>query len=398
MPNRGAASINKGVLIALTNLNTLHFNEESDVVSIGPANRWQDVNAYLQPRSRLVLGGRVDTVGTSGFFLGGGISFFSGLLGWGANSVVNYEIVISNGSVLNANKSSHSDLWWALKGGFSNFGIVTRFDVQTYPLSQVFGGTIFVNDTGASQFLDALASFTNLGGGIDDKEAGIMPSIHLYPSEGIIGGNAVIVRNGSESNPASLRNFTAIPLPNDVRLRNYSELVVTESGSEGSRHSRWSFMTTAFVASQEAVYLANETLSQPILDRLADVEGRFVALSMQPINWAQQSKDMAGDAIDLDPTAGNFISFNIIVQWHNVADDGLVNKVSAESVLALEQTMKAHGWWYPFRYLNDAHMGQEVFSLYGNGSSLAKLRQIRSLYDPDAVFQRLSPGGFKVGL
>ncbi|KAK8024445.1 hypothetical protein PG993_012511, partial [Apiospora rasikravindrae] len=93
---------------------------------------------FLETHGVTVAGGRDADVGVGGFLLGGGISYFSGEMGLGCDTVVNYEVVLTNGTIVNANASDNSDLWRALKGGGSNFGIVTRYDMQTLPSRQLF--------------------------------------------------------------------------------------------------------------------------------------------------------------------------------------------------------------------------------------------------------------------
>jgi hypothetical protein len=66
---------------------------------------------------------------------------YSQKYGWSADSVRNFEIVLADGTITNANADSHPDLFWALRGGGGNFGIVTRFDLETYPIDLVWGGT-----------------------------------------------------------------------------------------------------------------------------------------------------------------------------------------------------------------------------------------------------------------
>lgn len=72
----------------------------------------------------------------------GGISFSGPERGWAADSILNVEIVLADSSIINANSTSHADLLAAVKGGQSNFGIITRFDLQAFPARPVWGGLI----------------------------------------------------------------------------------------------------------------------------------------------------------------------------------------------------------------------------------------------------------------
>lgn len=109
--------------------------------------------SFLEPHGLSVAGGRLGPVGVPGLLLAGGINFYGNQIGFGCDTVVNYEVVLSNGSVVHANKDSHADLFWALKGGSSNFGIVTKFDLQTVRSPKVWAGSYTVAEEHIDEFL-----------------------------------------------------------------------------------------------------------------------------------------------------------------------------------------------------------------------------------------------------
>ena len=97
-----------------------------------------------------------------GSALGGGISDFSGLRGLACDTVINYEAVLANGSIIDANATTHCNLWRALKGGGSNLGIVTRFDVSTIDVANISYYEKRVMDSKFSRdFVNAIVDFTN---------------------------------------------------------------------------------------------------------------------------------------------------------------------------------------------------------------------------------------------
>jgi FAD/FMN-containing dehydrogenase len=89
-----------------------------------------------------------------GLLLAGGVNFYGNQVGFSCNSIINYEVVLANGTVVEANKSCNSDLFWALKGGSSNFGLVTRFDIQTIKSPMVWAGAHTVSAEYVDQFLE----------------------------------------------------------------------------------------------------------------------------------------------------------------------------------------------------------------------------------------------------
>lgn len=93
--------------------------------------------------------------------------WFSGEMGFVADNVINYEVVLANGSIVNANEKEHTDLWQALKGGSNNFGVVTRFDIRaTEHDQQVYGGLVIVPGSLTDEVLPALYNFTDDSSGI----------------------------------------------------------------------------------------------------------------------------------------------------------------------------------------------------------------------------------------
>jgi FAD/FMN-containing dehydrogenase len=92
--------------------------------------------------------------------LAGGISLLSLAHGFGSSNVINYQIVLADGTINDVNEKSLPDLYWALKYGSTNFGIVTRFDMTTFPLSDVWGGTLVFDISKGPALLQSHVDFT----------------------------------------------------------------------------------------------------------------------------------------------------------------------------------------------------------------------------------------------
>ncbi|QRV84353.1 FAD-binding domain protein [Ceratobasidium sp. AG-Ba] len=109
-------------------------------VDVGSGLVWDDVYAALQPHGVTVVGGRVTGVGVGGFTLGGGYSWLSNQYGLTIDTVTEFEVVLPNGTITAASEGLNPDLFFGLKGGFNNFGIVTKFTLLAFPQGQVWGG------------------------------------------------------------------------------------------------------------------------------------------------------------------------------------------------------------------------------------------------------------------
>lgn len=156
-----ANNIDTGVTIDLGMLDQATYSHDTNLASIGTGGRWKDVYAKLHQQGVLVTGGRDGGVGVGGFLLGGGLTYFMGRHGFGCDSIQNYEVVLANGSIVNANRDENADLWKALKGGGSNFGIVTRFDMEALPDNALAYGIRSMSANYLSDLVDALVDFTD---------------------------------------------------------------------------------------------------------------------------------------------------------------------------------------------------------------------------------------------
>jgi FAD/FMN-containing dehydrogenase len=103
-------------------------------------------------------GGRLGPVGVPGLLLAGGVNFYGNQVGFACTTVVNYEVVLADGTIVQANTKNNSDLFWALKGGSSNFGLVTRFDMETIPSRKVWAGTWTV----AAKYIDRFLAVSQI--------------------------------------------------------------------------------------------------------------------------------------------------------------------------------------------------------------------------------------------
>ncbi|KAF3352543.1 hypothetical protein VdG1_08994 [Verticillium dahliae VDG1] len=154
----GGNNVHNGVTIDLSlfNRTPVHNSTCGKVASIGAGSRWASVLAETEKHGLGVPGGRIGTVGVAGLTLGGGTSFLIAERGFACDDVVNYEVVLADGSVVNANKHDNPRLFKALKRGGSNLGIVTRFDMATFPKKIMYGGIMFIDWKHKDELVDSM--------------------------------------------------------------------------------------------------------------------------------------------------------------------------------------------------------------------------------------------------
>jgi FAD/FMN-containing dehydrogenase len=212
MPVPFSSSIASGILVSCGSFTKLEVSKTKKTVIVGAGKRWSDVYTYLAQYDLVTLGGRFGHVGVPGLLLGGGINYFGNTKGWAMNHVVRFQVVLANGTVVNATSASSPDLFWALKGGSSNFGIVTEFELETFPSGEIFGGLAIYDSSQLDAIVNAsVAYLDNTHGGVTDLLSAIDPSIGFNPATNTTSIFSVYFHNSSQNNPASLSNFTSIP-------------------------------------------------------------------------------------------------------------------------------------------------------------------------------------------
>lgn len=133
-PNANFASVgSNGVLFDLSGLNSLTLSKDNTIMYAGTGNKGGDVQRISDSVGRSAVTGLDTSVGISGLTLGGGYTHFSQLNGLVTDNIANFEVVLADSSIVNANATHNTDLYRALRGGGNNFGIVTRFDMKTSP-------------------------------------------------------------------------------------------------------------------------------------------------------------------------------------------------------------------------------------------------------------------------
>jgi FAD binding domain-containing protein len=196
------------------NMNGTTWNPETKLASVQPGGHWQTVYDELAPHGVTVAGGRAGTVGTGGFVSGGGNSFYSASHGMACDTVANFQVVLADGSIVNANATSNPDLWQALKGGSGNLGLVTSFDM--YPIDYadptnpvVWGGNLFYDLASGPAVIDALVDFTD-NVYKDENSSSIVYWAYL---PAILGGtilNAAIENTLATVKPAAFDGYYAV--------------------------------------------------------------------------------------------------------------------------------------------------------------------------------------------
>jgi hypothetical protein len=130
----GNASIDDGLVIDLSHMRTVMVNPEEKTAVVQGGATWADVDRETQAFNLVCAGGVVSDTGVGGLTLGGGLSWFRRKVGMSIDNLIGADMVLADGSYVHASESENQDLFWGIKGGGGNFGIVTSFHFKLHEL------------------------------------------------------------------------------------------------------------------------------------------------------------------------------------------------------------------------------------------------------------------------
>ncbi|KAK9487880.1 hypothetical protein V1527DRAFT_494425 [Lipomyces starkeyi] len=330
-------------------LNAISLSENKSVASIGPGNTWFDgAHGDWRPRRDIGIGGLTLV----------GISFFSGLHGWACDNVVTYEdritVVVADGTILDVNESTYPDLYWALRGGGNNFGIVTRFDLETYHQKLMWGGNQFYLMAHNQSGIEAFAQRQYLM---------VRSFEYAAPIE----------------NPPIFSSFLSTPNVEDTTMiQSLSNITLgfNAFSASGLRQIFWTatYKLNATLASFIAQTYVDET------SRLENVAGIVPACVLQVITGHEISHmpKSGGNALGLEPSDAPWMLLEMGFTWEDESDDDAI--LNATYYIVQKTVAQAKAWGLDFDYV---YQFQDVISSYGKRNS--------QQYDSHQVFQKLQP-------
>jgi len=136
----GLGICNDGLVIDLSGIKFVRVDTSNNTVRVGGGNIWGEVDHGTHPFGLAVPAGIISTTGVGGLTLGGGVGHLSRKYGLTIDNLLEADMVLADGSFITVNAEQNTDLFWGIRGGGGNFGIVTSFKFQAHPVKNVIGG------------------------------------------------------------------------------------------------------------------------------------------------------------------------------------------------------------------------------------------------------------------
>jgi FAD/FMN-containing dehydrogenase len=138
----GLAMVDDGLVIDVSPMKAITYDSANRTAVAQSGLTWGEFDRETHAHGMATTGGLISTTGIAGLTLGGGVGWLMNRCGLVCDNTLNYDIVLAGGELVHANASEYPDLFWALKGGGGNFGVVTSITYQMYPIREVVSGLI----------------------------------------------------------------------------------------------------------------------------------------------------------------------------------------------------------------------------------------------------------------
>lgn len=139
----GLALVDDGLVIDLSLMKGIRVDSGNNTVRVEPGCTWGEVDAATHEFGLATVSGILSTTGVGGLTLGGGHGYLSRKHGLTIDNLISADVVLHDGNLVHADKNENADLFWALRGGGGNFGVVTSFEYRLHPVKNVIAGPLF---------------------------------------------------------------------------------------------------------------------------------------------------------------------------------------------------------------------------------------------------------------
>lgn len=375
----GAAVVEGGLCVDLRELTSVHVDPADRTVRAGGGLTWGALDAACQEHGLAVTGGRVSTTGIGGLALGSGSGWLERSIGFTCDSLLAAQVVTADGRVVTASATENPDLFWGLRGGGGNFGIVTSFTLRLHPVGPlVYGGMLMYPAQAATQVTRAWRDFwatapDAMGGGlafITAPPADFVPEpVRGQPVLGVV----VCWSGAVEDGPAALQPLLDAAPPAVAMVSPMPYLAVQQLLDPANPHGMQNYWSGDFFAElpDEAIDVLVEHATHP-------------ASPLSQVILVPGGGALSRVAEEATAFGSRTAPFNIhyLGMWADPTD----SQTNIASMRALSQAMKP--WTTGRAYLNFlGDEGQSRVEAAFGPQKYARLQELKATWDPANVFR-----------
>jgi FAD/FMN-containing dehydrogenase len=364
----GRATCDDGIVIDLSSMKGIRVDRSAHTVRAEPGLRWSEFDRETQAFGLATTGGTVGDTGIAGLTLGGGFGWLAGKYGMTVDNLLAADVVTATGELVVASSEEHPDLFWALRGGSGNFGVVTSFEYRLHEVGPLItGGAVFHPFPSA---LDVLRFYRNFVSEMPDDVTAyaVLLTTPGGPVAAIAAAHCGALEDG-ERELAPLKEFGS-PVQDLIGPIPYvAQQALLDDAMPPGLHNYWK---SEFVASLD------DALLETLVERYASVPSPRSAIFFGPINGA--ANRVAPDATAYPHRSGVLVG--VYSLWEEPAQTER-NIAWTRETWATLQAFGSGGVYV--NELGEDEGEDRVRQAFG--PNYDRLAQIKATYDPTNLFR-----------
>ena len=375
----GHSSVDDGLVIDLSQMKRIDVDPDSQITRCQPGLTWGEFDGATQVHGLATTGGRFSTTGIAGLLLGSGSGWIERRCGLTADNLLSAEVVLADGSVVRASKDENPELFWGIRGGGGNFGIVTEFEIKLHKIGpMIYGGLLGCAPERAPEITRFLCDYMetapdDLGVGIGFISAPPLPVVpeemHFQPVCGLV----ICWTGTKEEGEKVLAPIREVAQPVLDMVQEMPYTVLQRMLDEGGPYGVRGYLKAEFISD------LNEDAIAKLVDAGAKRPGPMVQLLLEPLGGQiARNEDTAISRRDVA------WCYHALSMWMDPSEEAADAHVAW--VKDLTETMKPHttsGVYLNFTIDNDDDRVRKTFG----EEKYARLQALKDKYDPQNLFR-----------
>ena len=315
--------------------------------------------------------------------------------------MVEFEVVLANGTILRASENQHSDVFWALRGGGNNFGAVSSVTIDIFQdppsLYALQRWDIAVLEPVFGRLYELTAQMPKNMWMLATTVAWDPRNETMIITERTLWSEAPDLPRALASDTAKASTGESQVLDQVVNHREI--LDISMKMDRWNPEGFYNFFGSFTFKNDAQTSIAVADIFREEVASIKSARGLQVYIVYNPLTVETISKmsQRGGNALGLTVDGGPLIILNINLHWSDSSDEPRMRSFMRRMTTRMKEAAESRGTHHPYRFQNHAFEEQDIFQGYGV-DNFKRLREVRKSVDPDGVFQTLQPGYFKLGL
>ena len=367
----GRATVDKGLMIDLSPMKGIHVDAKAHTARAQGGVTWAEFNRETQLHGLATTGGVVSSTGIAGLTLGGGIGWLMAKHGLALDNLLSVEIVTAEGKVLKASDNENADLFWAVRGGGGNFGVVSSLEFKLHPVGPMVTGGLAAHPFEKAR--DVLRYFRDVTQSLPDESTVFCGLVHAPDGSGMKLAALVVGHCGDlTAGEAALKPIKAFgpPVMDAIGPIPYSTLnTILDAGNPKGALNYWK---SSFLAE------LSDAAIDTMISCFAKCPTPMGALLIEHFHGAACRVPVDATAFPHRAAGYNML---VLAQWLDPADTAACTAWARETYDAMKPFTASARY---SNYLGDDEAADVATAAYG--TNYPRLQKIKAKYDPDNIF------------